>query len=244
MPDKIFSDPELVQVYDVFDGARDDLVLYMNIVKEFGAQKILDVGCGTGYFSVMLAEQGYEVAGIDPAAASIDFAKTKPYADQVNWIYGDTAVLPATLSVDMAIMTGNVAHVFVYDEAWLSTLKDIRKTLKPEGYLVFEVRDPFQKAWEGWTKEKTYQRIDIDNIGFVETWTDVTDVNDDLVSFIHTYHFENTGKTTISCSTLKFRTKDEIIQSLSNTGYDVLDIRDAPDRPNLEWVFVTRLCPA
>lgn len=241
MPDKIFSDPELVQVYDAFDGARDDLQHYFDIVEEFGAHSILDVGCGTGCFAVMLAKAGYDVTGLDPAKASIDFAKTKEYADQVNWIYGDMSVLSSyDTKFGMAVMTGNVAQVFTDHHDWYSTLKNIRGKLEPDGHLVFEVRDPSQKAWEKWTKENTSQRIYFDGLGHVETWTQLECVDGDLVHFTHTYIYEEVNKTITSHSTLRFRTKDEIVQSLSDTGYSVLDIRDAPDRPNLEWVFICK----
>lgn len=34
MPDQIFENPRLAEIYDAFDGSRDDLVYYLNIVKE------------------------------------------------------------------------------------------------------------------------------------------------------------------------------------------------------------------
>jgi hypothetical protein len=48
VPDAIFAHPRLAQVYDAFDGPRDDLAAYLAIAEELGADRILDVGCGTG----------------------------------------------------------------------------------------------------------------------------------------------------------------------------------------------------
>jgi hypothetical protein len=42
-----------------------------------------------------------------------------------------------------------------------------------------------------------------------------------------------------STSTLCFRDRSELEASLRLTGYDVVDVRDAPDRPDLEYVFIT-----
>jgi len=41
-----------------------------------------------------------------------------------------------------------------------------------------------------------------------------------------------------SDSTLRFRTSDEVESSLAACGYRVLDVRDAPDRPGREFVYM------
>ncbi|MGE3624691.1 MAG: class I SAM-dependent methyltransferase [Bdellovibrionales bacterium] len=237
MADPIFENTRLVEIYDTFDGQRNDLDHYLAMVKELNAKSVLDVGCGTGSFACLLGAQGYEVTGIDPAEASLNAARKKPYAKQVRWILGDTSRLPA-LAVDLAVMTGNVAQVFVTENVWKNNLIAIRQALRDGGHIVFEARDPAQQAWVKWTREHTYQRLDVPNIGFVEGWCDVTDVSDGLVSFRYTYVFDADGQTLTSDSTLRFREKDEIIHSLEQSGYQMKDIRDAPDRPKQEFVFI------
>ena len=58
MPDAIFAHPRLAQIYDAFDGPRDDLAAYVAIAEELGADRILDVGCGTGCLALLLARTG------------------------------------------------------------------------------------------------------------------------------------------------------------------------------------------
>jgi hypothetical protein len=43
-----------------------------------------------------------------------------------------------------------------------------------------------------------------------------------------------------STSTLRFRERNELERDLSRYGFNVLDVRDAPDRPGKEMVFVTQ----
>ena len=125
MPDAIFAHPRLAWVYDAFDGPRDDLAAYVAIAGELGADRVLDVGCGTGCLAIELAGTGRTVVGVDPAAASLTVARAK----------------------DGAVITSD--------------------------------------------------------------------------------------------STLRFRGRDELESSLAAQGYRVLDVRDAPDRPGREFVFIT-----
>ena len=236
-PDEKFTNPRLAEIYDHLDGDRGDLDAYEAMAREFGARSVLDVGCGTGTFACRLAASGLDVVGVDPAEASLDVARGKPGAARVRWLLGDATTLPA-LAVDMATMTGNVAQVFVDDRDWIATLDGIRRVLRPSGRLVFEVRDPSGRAWEDWTRETSFARTEIPDVGVVASWVEVTKVALPLVSFRWTYQFEQDGAVLTSDSTLRFREKAEIEASLTQTGFEVLDVRDAPDRPGLEFVFV------
>jgi SAM-dependent methyltransferase len=238
-PDPIFAEPRLAALYDALDPDRGDLDAYLAIVAEVGAHSVLDLGCGTGSLAVRLAAGGIEVTGADPAAASLAVARAKPRASKVRWVHGDAASLPQ-LQVDLALMTGNVAQVFTGDEQWSAMLRGVRAALRPGGHLVFEVRDPRRRAWESWTPEGTYQRASIPGVGVVQTWCRVTAVAGDLVTFRWTFQFERDGTQLTSDSTLRFRGRTEITSSLSAHGFDVVDIRDAPDRPGLELVFLAR----
>lgn len=239
MPDKIFSDPELVQIYDAFDGDRGDLIHYINIAKEFNVARILDVGCGTGCFAEILAQHGFAVTGIDPAQASLDIAKSKNHAAQINYIHGTTAALPP-MQADIAFMTGNVAQVFLDDEQWHQTLRDIHKALTPKGLLVFETRDSAQKAWENWNRDNSFERKNVEGVGMVAGWNRIDKVDLPFVSFTWTYHFEDADKHFESASTLRFRSKEELEESLTQCGFKVEDVRGAPDRPLQEFVFLAR----
>ena len=121
MPDPIFADRRLAAVYDPLDPDRSDLDVYAAIATELGARTVLDLGCGTGTFAVLLAGRGFDVTGVDPALASLDVARRKPGADAVRWVHGEIEAV-ADLRFDLVTMTGNVAQVFVGDQAWRSML--------------------------------------------------------------------------------------------------------------------------
>ncbi|GAA1719075.1 class I SAM-dependent methyltransferase [Isoptericola hypogeus] len=238
MPDAIFADPTLARLYDPLDPHRRDLDAYVALARELGARSVLDVGCGTGTFACLLAAEGFDVVGVDPAGASLGVARAKPGAGRVRWLHGDATTLPP-LRVDLATMTGNVAQVFLTDDDWAATLEGVRVALAPGGHLVLETRDPARRAWEGWTQERTLARADVRGFGAVESWTEVTDVSGPLVTFRTTIELAD-GRVLHSDSTLRFREHDEIEASLHDAGYVVEEVRDAPDRPGLERVFVAR----
>jgi SAM-dependent methyltransferase len=236
VPDPIFADPRLAALYDIVDDDRSDLDVYVAIIEELKASTVLDVGCGTGTLACMLAQRGFEVVGLDPAAASLDVARRKPGAERVRWIHGAASSAPP-LGVDLAVMTGNVAQVFVSDVDWQQTLDAMGSAVRHGGWLVLETRDPARRAWERWTEEHTSRTVVAPGVGEVNTWIELVDVREPLVSFRHVFRFAQDGSEITSDSTLRFRDRDEIAESLEGAGFLPRSVRDAPDRPGLEFVF-------
>lgn len=81
---------------------------------------------------------------------------------------------------------------------------------------------------------------EVPGTGAVETWVDVTEVAGPLVTFRWTYRFAADGQVLTSDSTLRFREREEVEADLAAAGYVVEDVREAPDRPGREYVFVAR----
>jgi len=239
MADDCFAHPRLAAIYDPLDPDRGDLTAYLQMADEFEAQRVLDIGCGTGVFALLLADRGIEVVGVDPAQASIDVARTKPGSGRVRWISGDATTLPP-LQVDLATMTANVAQAIADPQTWQKTLRGTHGALRPGGRLIFETRDPSRRAWEEWTREKSYRVTEIPGVGSVASWVELIDVGMPLVTFRWTYRFAADGQVLTSDSTLRFRERDEVEEDLDAHGYLVEGIRDAPDRPGREFVFLAR----
>jgi SAM-dependent methyltransferase len=238
-PDQHFADRRLASIYDDLDGERDDLDLYEAILVELAASSVLDVGCGTGMLGARLAARGIEVIGVDPAAAMLDVARER--SPLITWLVGDATTLPP-FEVDAVTMTGNVAQVFITDSAWRETLIAVRRHLRPRGHLVFETRDPAQRAWERWDAADPV--VLATSAGPVESEYTVTEVALPLVSFRSTCRFlddRHDGLVLTSDSTLRFRERAEIERDLADAGFETVDVRDTPDRPGLEWVFIARV---
>jgi SAM-dependent methyltransferase len=242
VPDPIFEHPRLVVIYDALDPDRSDLDVYAAIASELGARHVVDLGCGTGTFVRQLADCGLAVTGVDPAAGSLAVAQAKPGAQRVTWIHGEASTVPP-MAADLATMTGNVAQAIIDPTEWDATLRGVHRALRPGGHLVFETRDPHDRAWREWNRAASYRITDIEGLGAVESWVELTAVRGPLVSFKWTWVFAADGAVLTSDSTLRFRQRDEVEAALLAHGYVVDDVRDAPDRPRRELVFLARRRP-
>ncbi|HLI45398.1 MAG TPA: class I SAM-dependent methyltransferase [Acidimicrobiales bacterium] len=196
----------------------------------------------------------HRVVGLDPAAASLAVARRKPHAELVRWIEANAADPDlerlVAHSFDLVVMTGNVAQVFLDDAEWAAVLANAYRLLRPGGRLVFEARRPEAEAWRTWTKDRTYRRLPLPGSGrrrgedHVTTWTELSSVQLPLISFRQHFVFERGPETLISDSTLVFRGEAEIVDQLEQAGFAVKGVRQAPDRPGLEMVFVARAASA
>lgn len=239
--DEEFRHPRLAAVYDALDPDRSDLLPYLNAANEFGAGRVVDLGCGTGVLALLLAGRGCDVVGVDPADASLTVARGKPGADRVRWIQGDASSLSGVGdgALDLATMTANVAMFIAEDAQWATALYALGTAVKPGGHLVFESRIPAAHAWERWTREQTWHTTDVPGEGQVEAWVEVSGISWPRVGIRNSFAFAD-GLLLTSDSTLRFRERDELADDLNEAHLDLVDVRDVPDRPGREWLLVAR----
>ncbi len=160
----------------------------------------------------------------------------------MTWIHGEATTVPP-MAADLATMTGNVAQAIIDPTEWDAMLRGVHRALRPGGHLVFETRDPDDRAWRKWNRAASYRITEIEGVGAVESWFDLTNVRGPLVSFKWTWVFAADAAVLTSDSTLRFRQRDEVEAALLAHGYVVDDVRDAPDRPRRELVFLARRRP-
>jgi len=236
--DLIYTHARLAPVYDLFEPDRDDLDAYVALAAELGSRRIIDLGCGTGSLAPLLAGPGRTVLAVDPAVASLRVARAKPGSDQISWLAGDATALPPDINADLVVMTGNAAQAVLTDDGWTTTLRHVHAALTPGGHWVFETRRPERRAWQEWDNPPP-ETAHVPGIGPVERHLELTEVSLPLVSFRFTYRFLAEGTVLVSDSTIRFRGRDEVEAGLRQAGYTIRDVREAPDRPGRELVFIT-----
>ncbi len=101
----------------------------------------LDVGCGFGRHSIELARRGYEVVGIDPAAAMIDAARTRAAgtAVAVDFRQAHAEQFTTKTPFDAAICLFTTLGQITEQGENSDLVNRVFAALKPGGHFVIEV---------------------------------------------------------------------------------------------------------
>lgn len=93
-------------------------------------KRVLDIGCGTGFFSKMLIEIGYEVTSIDSSPLALEYSSQRGLS---NLVSGDALKMPfPDGSFDAAFALDILEHLDDEDAA----LREWKRVLKPKGILI------------------------------------------------------------------------------------------------------------
>ncbi len=133
----------------------------------FGANYVLDVGCGVGTIAIYLAHLGKNVVGIDISKRAIDIAKDAVPDDLLNKLIFRKVELDKFKSknknkFDLVICAEVLEHI----EDDKTFLKDIFYVLKPGGYLVLTTPTPESLMYR-WGM---YKRFDLE-VGHLRRYT-------------------------------------------------------------------------
>jgi SAM-dependent methyltransferase len=94
---------------------------------------ILDLGCGTGSLSLLAAEQGHRVTGVDSSPAMVDLARAKLAGRDAAFLVGDAAMPPVGEQRFDVVL---VRHVLWALPDPGRALRHWRELLRPGGRLV------------------------------------------------------------------------------------------------------------
>ncbi len=95
--------------------------------------RLLDLGCGNGSLSNVLAQKGYEVVGVEESAQGVEIAKRN--FPSVNFVQGSIYNLPNVgleNSFDIALAVEVIEHLFYPKDL----VRSAKKYLKPNGRLI------------------------------------------------------------------------------------------------------------
>ncbi|WP_070963024.1 malonyl-ACP O-methyltransferase BioC [Vibrio sonorensis] len=121
-------------------------------------KQVLDLGCGTGYFSQLLRERGAIVTCLDLSPIMLEVAKSRCGEVGVSYQVGDAEQLPFDSdSFDMVF--SSLALQWCDD---LSVpLKEIKRVVKPQGRAGFAtlLDGSLAELKQAWGKIDTYQHV-------------------------------------------------------------------------------------
>lgn len=225
---RTYDDARLAAIYDVDNPAGEDHAFFRRVADEVAGAvaarsgqaertRIVDLGCGTGILTVMLAGPGRDVVGIDPAEAMLAAARARPGGNDVEWRHGDAGLI-APDSADLVVMSGNVAMHLV-DDDWHAALRRIGAGLVPGGRLVFETRNPVRRAWEGWHQDPTERTTPAGRV-LESEHTSAPDRHGVVTMRVRT-EFLDSGEVTEVGQHLQFRSAEQVSADLAAAGLRV-----------------------
>lgn len=115
------------------EGATDHLHRYALARNMATGLEVLDIACGEGYGSAILAQVAHRVIGIDVDSDVVSHAKNKYQVNNLEFYQGDCANLPIEdASIDLVVSFETIEH----HDQHIEMMSEIRRVLRPDGVLL------------------------------------------------------------------------------------------------------------
>lgn len=216
--DRLYHDPDLVQFYDLENRGGADFAFCRKLARDAGS--VLDLGCGTGQLAAALSG-GRHVTGVDPAAAMLDVARSRPGGAAVEWTEADARTLRLDRRYDLVVLTGHAFQVFLTRKDQLAALRTIAHHLAPRGRFIFDTRNPAAREWEKWGPEQSRRAVDHPALGRIDAWNDIErDAATGIVTYETVYRTPE-GKCFRASSRIAFPDKETVAALVGEAGLRV-----------------------
>ncbi|MGH7195578.1 MAG: methyltransferase domain-containing protein [Candidatus Saccharimonadales bacterium] len=104
---------------------------------------VLDIACGSGYGTKMLAEHASKVYGVDVDSTTIAYAKENYGAKNIEYKIGDGESIPLDdSSVDIVVTFETIEHIKDYNKF----LDEVRRVLRPDGLAIISTPNDLEFA--------------------------------------------------------------------------------------------------
>jgi 2-polyprenyl-3-methyl-5-hydroxy-6-metoxy-1,4-benzoquinol methylase len=214
-----YRNAQIAEIYHVVNPWSEDLDFYLSLAAASPCN-VLDLGCGTGTLCSAFAQRGHRVTGVDPAAAMLAVARSKPHAEQIEWVESSAQTYRSQRRFDLIVMTGHAFQILLSDADALAALETVRNHLKPDGRVAFETRNPRHGWVEEWAARPPLLRT-LRGQQFTETLK-ITSQEGEFVSFQTCYHFPHQTLTTSSI--LRFPSREHVEALTACSGLAVRQV--------------------
>jgi tellurite methyltransferase len=105
------------------------------LLKKSGVKTVVDLGCGVGRHTLLLAREGFDVHAIDASPAAIDFVTSKAETEQlpITLYHQEMTTLPfANESIDYLLAWNVIYHGNL--SVVMRCVSEILRVLKPGGF--------------------------------------------------------------------------------------------------------------
>ena len=134
--DQIYAADEHLENWDRTEPAPELVELVEARGWRQGARAI-DLGCGTGSDARYLADNGFDVIGVDISEEALAAARARGSSDAepaVEWMLADACSLPVEDASQDLVVDGSCLHHFTRDQ-WDDYAREVARVLVPRGVL-------------------------------------------------------------------------------------------------------------
>ena len=111
---------------------------YLAVRELVAGKRVLDIACGEGYGSKIMADYATSVIGVDVDEASVIHARAAYASETISFLHGDIVAIPvADAAVDVVVSFETLEHLADHK----TMMQEIRRVLAPGGVLVVSSPD-------------------------------------------------------------------------------------------------------
>jgi ubiquinone/menaquinone biosynthesis C-methylase UbiE len=128
--------------YDLFVECPDE-TLYLELAKRFGSP-ILELACGTGRITLLLAQAGHDITGIELSPEMLEIAREKlqqlpeDVQSRVSLNHGDVTNFQLDKKFAMIIIPWSFKFLLTTDDQ-LACLRQVRSHLSDDGVFILDL---------------------------------------------------------------------------------------------------------
>ena len=238
---------DFAAVYDLLtiNVPYDEIAEYYAkiLCKITNGRRLLDLGCGTGNLTTLLAERGFDVIGLDASSEMLSIAANK--SSKVRWICQDMTKAELGEEVDAVISTLDSINHLESAEEIAACFGSAAANLKRGGAFVFDVNTIFKHREI--LSDNTFV-YDVD--GAFCVWQNEFCAEDNGVSIdLDIFFEEEDGSYTRGGESFReiALSVDEMKKMLEETGFAVVEIHEyltqnPPSEHSEKLLFVAKKC--
>ncbi len=220
---------------------------YLSIAKEVG-EPVLELGCGTGRITIPLAQNGFEMTGLDVVSGMLALAKIKAGNLPIQWIEADVRDFHIDRRFNFIFESGGVFMHMLTNADQVAFLARVREHLSPGGRFVVSLFFPHPGLLCSDKEEKEWFTYPDGQGGTVhvsgtENYDELRQVKTET-AIRHIIRSDGSEAIHVTPLQLRYTFPQEMESLLDRSGFEIKERYGGPDRSKLtnESQYIVFVC--
>ncbi|WP_404453088.1 class I SAM-dependent methyltransferase [Virgibacillus necropolis] len=150
------------------------------------ANRIVDLGCGTGQITTRLAKDGYQMIGIDYSIDMLSYAEQRASEQRlsVQWINQDIRETDGITEMDAVVSYCDVVNYITTEEELNLVFANVANMLIDDGMFIFDVHSLYHVEHDLINQTFATVEDDVSSIWFCSPGKDAGEMFHDLTFFV------------------------------------------------------------